>query len=98
MAEVMNGYAKTKLIGLSEVSVKYNLFRQSDNYAFYKEFQLPSHTISSCDLSNYNYYHHVDDEVDKLDIQFMANITNKLFPVIEGVCNAPTKEIVLNEE
>ena len=71
---------------------------RSDNYAFFKEFNAPAHSISSCDLTNFDFYHHVDDEPDKLDMKFMADITNKLVFVIEGICNSPTKEIVLNEE
>lgn len=98
MAEIMNTYAKENLIGFSEVSKKYNLFVRSDNFAFYREFQKPSHTISSCDLTNFDFYHHVDDELDKLDMEFMVEVTNKLVPVVEGICNAPTQEIILNEE
>ena len=98
MAEVMNRYAKTNLVGFSEGSKKYSLFMRSDNYAFFKEFNAPAHSISSCDLTNFDFYHHVDDEPDKLDMKFMADITNKLVFVIEGICNSPTKEIVLNEE
>lgn len=97
MAEKMNGYLGSKVIGFSEISKKYNLFRQSDNYAFYKEFKLPCHTISSCDLSNYDYYHHVDDETDKLDYNHMANLINTIIPGIEKMSNTPTKEIKMYE-
>ncbi|HLT53618.1 MAG TPA: M28 family peptidase [Flavobacteriaceae bacterium] len=98
MAEKMNAYAGSNLVGFSEVSKQYSLFKRSDNYAFYKAFNLPCHTISSCDLSNFDYYHHVDDEVDKLDVSFMKSVTKKLIPVIESVSNTATKEITLNEE
>jgi Zn-dependent M28 family amino/carboxypeptidase len=98
MANKMNEYIGSNIIGYSEISKKYNLFRQSDNYAFYKEFNLPCHTISSCDLSNYDYYHHVDDEADKLDYNHMANLINKIIPGIEKMSNSPTKEIVMYEE
>lgn len=98
MAEVMNTYAKTNLVGFSEISKKYSLFMRSDNYAFFNEFNVPAHSISSCDLTNFDFYHHVDDEPDKLDMNFMADVTNKLVMVIEGICNSPTKEIILNEE
>jgi len=98
MANKMNEYLGSHVIGFSEISKKYNLFRQSDNYAFYKEFNLPCHTISSCDLSNYDYYHHVDDETDKLDYNHMANLINTIIPAIEKISNSPTKEIVMYEE
>lgn len=58
---------------------------------------MPSHTVSSCDLSNFDFYHHVDDEVDQLDYPFMTTLINNLAPVIEQITNASTKEIKLNE-
>ncbi|TXE15536.1 M28 family peptidase [Psychroserpens burtonensis] len=97
MAEKMNEYLGSKVIGFSEIAKKYNLFRQSDNYAFYEAFKIPCQTISSCDLSNYEYYHHVDDEADKLDYNHMASLINSVIPAIEKMSNTPTKEIKMNE-
>lgn len=98
MAQVMNNYIGSNYIGRSEVAIKYNLFKQSDNYAFYKVFNVPCQTISSCDLSNYNYYHHVDDEADKLDYAHMTKLINKMIPAIEHICNSTTKEIKMTNE
>jgi Zn-dependent M28 family amino/carboxypeptidase len=97
MAEKMNEYLGSKVIGFSEIAKKYNLFRQSDNYAFYEAFKIPCQTMSSCDLSNYEYYHHVDDEADKLDYNHMASLINSVIPAIEKMSNTPTKEIKMNE-
>ncbi|WP_028872961.1 M28 family metallopeptidase [Psychroserpens burtonensis] len=97
MAEKMNEYLGSKVVGFSEIAKKYNLFRQSDNYAFYEAFKIPCQTISSCDLSNYEYYHHVDDEADKLDYNHMASLINSVIPAIEKMSNTPTKEIKMNE-
>jgi len=98
LAQVMNRYAGKKLIGASEVSKKYGLFKRSDNYAFYQAFNVPCHTVSSCDLTNFDFYHHVDDEVDKLDYPFMADLINKLAPVLEQMANAPIRDIKMNEQ
>lgn len=98
MAEKINSYTLSNLIGKSEVSIKYNLFKRSDNYSFYEVFKVPCQTISSCDLSNFDYYHHVDDEVDKLDFEFMASLINKLIPAIDKISNTPTKEIKMTNE
>jgi hypothetical protein len=89
----LNTYTNTSMVGSSEVAIKYNLFQRSDNYSFYKEFKVPSHTISSCDLTNFDFYHHVDDEIDQLNFAFMATTINKLFPGIVQICNTDTKEI-----
>ena len=97
MADKINEYSSSNLIGFSEKSKEFQLFKQSDNYTFYKDFKLPCQTISSCDLSNYDYYHHVDDEADKMDYKHMANLINKLIPAIETMSNTPTKEIKMHE-
>ena len=97
MAEKINDYVGFNFVGQSDVAVKYQLFKSSDNYSFYKEFQLPSQTISSCDLTNYDYYHHADDEADKMDYVHMANVINKLVPAISAIANTETKEIQMNE-
>jgi len=97
LADIMNGYAAEKLIGASDVSKKYGLFKRSDNYAFYQTFGTPCHTVSSCDLTNFDFYHHVDDEVDKLDYNFMARLINKLAPVLEQIANTPSRDIKMND-
>ncbi|RSK40642.1 M28 family peptidase [Mangrovimonas spongiae] len=97
MGEKMNSYAKKDLIGASDVSKKYNLFMRSDNYAFYKAFKVPSHTLSSCDLTNFDHYHQVGDEVELLDFSFMAGLVNATIPTIEAMSNTPTQEIKMYE-
>ncbi len=89
----INTYTNSNLVGISDVAKKYNLFKRSDNFSFYKEFKVPCHTISSCDLTNFNFYHHVDDEIDQLDFVFMAATINKLIPGIVQICNTDSKEI-----
>lgn len=95
MAEKINNYTGAKTIGKSDVAVKYNLFKRSDNYGFYEAFNKPCQTISSCDLTNYDFYHHVEDEVEKMDFEFMATLINKLIPAFDKMSNTPTKEIKL---
>lgn len=97
MAQKLNDYTGTDLIGKSEVAVKYNLFKRSDNYPFYNVFKKPCQTISSCDLTNFDFYHHVDDEIDKMDFNFMADFINELIPGIEKMSSTTSKEIVMHE-
>ncbi|MEY8847401.1 M20/M25/M40 family metallo-hydrolase [Psychroserpens sp. XS_ASV72] len=97
MGEKMNAYLNQEnYFGASEVSKKYQLFRRSDNYPFYSEFKVPSHTISSCDLTNFDYYHHVDDEIEEMDFEFMATLINQTIPAVERMANSETKEIQMN--
>ncbi|WP_460219802.1 M20/M25/M40 family metallo-hydrolase [Psychroserpens sp. MEBiC05023] len=97
MAGKINEYAGRNLLGESDVAKKYNLFNKSDNFPFYEAFNLPCQTISSCDLSNYNYYHHAEDEINELDYEFMASLINNTVPAIEEMSNTATKEIVMYE-
>ena len=72
-------------------SKEFNLFQRSDNYPFYKEFNIPSQTLSSFDLENYNYYHHVDDEVDYLNIKNLNDIITSSALFISNFLNKKTK-------
>ncbi|WP_225037037.1 M28 family metallopeptidase [Winogradskyella sp. SM1960] len=96
-AEILNGYAGEEVVGFFPGAQQMNLFMRSDNFPFFKELNMPAHAISTFDFTNFDYYHHVDDEADKMDYQHMVNFINKMIPALEGMMNAPTKEVVLKE-
>lgn len=98
MAAKLNEYAESSLVGKSEMAEKYNLFKASDNYPFYEQFGIPSHTISAFDFSNFNYYHHPKDEFQEMDTQFMTKLANKMLPVVTKMINADTQEIKMNNQ
>lgn len=95
MADKLNEYAGSKLIGASDGAEKYNLFAASDNFPFYNEFKVPSHTVSAFDFSNFKYYHHPKDEFQEMDTKFMTDVSQKMVPVVVKMVNAGTKEIQL---
>lgn len=97
MAMKMNEYAGEKLIGYIPAETKYGLFRASDNYPFYYEFDVPAQTVSTFDFENFKFYHQPDDEFDQMNIPHITHVINKTIPVLEKMINAPTKEIKLNE-
>lgn len=97
MASKINEYADKKLIGFLPQAKEYNLFKRSDNYPFYQEFGIPAQTISTFDFTNYEYYHHVDDEVSGMDFEHMTSIINEMKPVLEKIANSATREIKMNE-
>ncbi|MBT8187885.1 MAG: M20/M25/M40 family metallo-hydrolase [Croceitalea sp.] len=96
LAAVSNDYANSNLIGFLPTAKEFNLFQRSDNYPFYNEFAVPSHTFCTFDFTNFDHYHKVGDEVELMDFDHMAKIVNKIIPVIEGIANASTKEIKIN--
>ncbi|UOB18522.1 M28 family peptidase [Abyssalbus ytuae] len=97
MARKINQYSGKDLIGFLPQAKEYNLFKRSDNYPFYLEFKVPAQTISTFDFTNYNYYHHADDEVEFMDYKHMSSLIEDMIPVIEKITNTATKEITLNE-
>ncbi len=98
MAKKLNEYSGENLIGFLPKAKEYQLFKRSDNYPFYKAFHVPCQTISTFDFTNYKYYHHVDDEAENLDFNFMADLINNCVPAIEKVFNTTEKEIKLNKK
>ena len=51
-----------------------NLFKRSDNYAFYKAFNIPAQTLSTFDFQNYDFYHKASDEAEKMEVDNMNQI------------------------
>ena len=97
-AESLNKYAGEDVVGFFPKAKEFNLFMRSDNFPFFKELNIPAHAISTFDFTNFDYYHHVDDEADKMDYEHMANFINKMIPALEGMMNSETKEVTLNDE
>lgn len=95
-AEKFNEYSEDKVLGFLPQAKQFNLFQRSDNYPFYEVFNVPAQTISSFDFTNYDYYHHVSDEAEKMDISFMANVIEKVFPGLYQMVNSAEKEIKMN--
>lgn len=93
IAEKLNAYAGSEMIGFFPKAKEFQLFRRSDNYPFYNEFKVPAHAISTFDFTNFDYYHHVDDEADKMDFEHITKFINKMIPAIEGITNTVSKEI-----
>jgi len=96
-AEKFNEYSGEKVLGFLPQAKEYNLFKRSDNYPFFEEFNVPAQTISTFDFTNYEYYHHVADEAEKLDVAHMTNVIESVIPGILKMANTPEKEIKLSK-
>lgn len=96
MAEKINNYAGSELIGYLPKAKEFQLFKRSDNYPFFTQFKVACQTISTFDFTNYDYYHHVDDEASEMNLEFIAELINDCVPVIVKMANTTNKEITLN--
>lgn len=95
LAELSNRYGGEGLVGFLPQAAEYNLFQRSDNYSFYKQFKVPSHTYSTFDFTNYDFYHQPGDEASKMDIAHMAALVRRMVPVVQGIANASGNELIL---
>lgn len=93
LADISNGYAGENLIGFLPTAKEYSLFKRSDNFPFHTVFNIPSQTFSTFDFTNFDHYHKVGDENALMDFGHMAVLVNKTIPMLEGIINAPTREI-----
>ena len=73
MPQKMNAYAPEFVQFLPEAK-QYNLFKRSDNYSFYKIYNIPAQTLSTFDFKNYDYYHKAGDEAEQLDVTNMNQV------------------------
>lgn len=96
LAEVSNKYAQKNLVGFLPKAKEFNLFRRSDNAPFHDKFNVPSQTFSSFDFTNFGEYHKVGDEASLMDYNFMSKMVNEVKPMLEGIINAPLKEVKYN--
>lgn len=97
LAEKFNEYAGQEVLGFLPEAKEYRLFRRSDNYPFYEQFGVPAQTMSTFDFTNYEYYHHVNDEFEHMNISHMADLIEKIIPGIEAMANTASREIEMKE-
>lgn len=95
MADKFNEYTGKKTIGFLPQAKEYQLFMRSDNFPFFNEFKVPAQTVCTFDFTNFDYYHHVDDEISEMDISHMVYVIKEILPAIEKMANTTQKEISL---
>ena len=96
LAEKFNLYSNNQVLGFLPQAKEYQLFKRSDNYPFFERFNVPAQTISSFDFTNYEYYHHVNDEFEEMDLDHLENVIQSLIPGLTAMANSPEKEIKMH--
>lgn len=96
MASVLNSFSNEKVVGFLETAKKYQLYKRSDNYPFFKEFGAPSQTVCTFDFTNFEYYHKVDDELSEMDFDHMTRFINTFIPVLEKLANTQEAVVKMN--
>lgn len=96
MAQKLNDLAGDEFVRFLESETRYALFYRSDNFPFFKKMNIPSHTFSTFDFTNYQYYHQPEDEVDQLDLPNMNVIIQKMTFALLKLANEDDPGIQLN--
>lgn len=98
MAQVFNeANQELTVTGKLEQAAEFKLFERSDNYPFFKQFNVPAQTFCTFDFTNFDHYHQVGDEVGKIDAQHMAAVVDALMPGVLAVANENRLKLVSNE-
>lgn len=90
-AELANDIEGDEFIIHKGVEFSDQLFGSSDNYPFYVEYKIPSHTISTFDFRNDRNFHSPEDEYSHLNIQHMNSIINKTNVILLGLLHKKRK-------
>lgn len=96
-AELFNDYAESEALIFSPQAQKMKLFKRSDNFPFYKSFNIPAHSVSSFDFTNYEYYHHVKDEAKLQNPEHINDLVEVWVKPILEIANHTEKIIKLND-
>lgn len=90
MADEMNKVSPDFVQFLPQAKELY-LFKRSDNYAFYRAFNVPAQTLSSFDFKNFDFYHKAGDEADELNLENMNQIIGTSAFTIANLLQKETK-------
>jgi hypothetical protein len=96
MADKINEYTGKNTIGFLPKEAEYQLFYRSDNYSFYNLFHVPCQSVSTFDFENFEFYHHVSDEFNVMDLPHITSFIQELLPAVTRMASTPTHEIHMN--
>jgi Zn-dependent M28 family amino/carboxypeptidase len=96
LAEEMNEAVGFEFVKFLPAAIRYQLFSRSDNFPFFAEFKIPSHTISTFDFENYEHYHKATDEAELLDIENMHDVIKTSTLALSKILM--DNQVMLNEE
>ena len=95
MAEEINKLLHYTFITEFKKEKQYGLFQRSDNFPFYKNFNIPSHTFCTFDFQNFEYYHKVEDEFEHIDLENMHHIIQRSAEMILALSQSKKSNIKL---
>ncbi len=95
LAQLMNTAAGNEFVVYSKAEDEEHLFFRSDNFSFYEAFNIPAHSFSTFDFTNFDYYHELNDEPQYLNYNNMRVVANNLAKAIRSIANKKTNTVKL---
>ncbi len=95
LSQSMNAAAGNDFVVYSKAEDDEHLFFRSDNFSFYEAFNIPAHSFSTFDFTNFDYYHELDDEAQFLNYSNMRVVGNNLAKAIRSIANEKMKTVKL---
>ena len=95
MAAKINQYTGKNTIGFLPKEAEFQFFYRYDNFPFYNVFKAPCQSVSTFDFENFEFYHHVSDEFEAMDIPHITTFIRELLPAVTQMANTPTQEIIM---
>jgi len=75
----------------------FDVFYLSDNFPFYSEFKIPSHTFCTYNFKNFDQYHKLSDDIKVIDFKYLNNVIHTTtLAVVKLLQN--NSDIVLTEK
>lgn len=94
MGELFNTANSDKIVtGKLPQAEQFNLFKRSDNYPFYEQYNIPAQTFCTFDFTNFDHYHKVGDEKELVNTDHMAQVINAVTPGIFHIVNKTAPQL-----
>jgi Zn-dependent M28 family amino/carboxypeptidase len=95
MADVFNSYVPGGAFVYWQNELNHGLFRLSDNFPIYEILRIPSHTFCTFDFNNYPYYHELNDQMDKINVDNTLIIANNICTGVRKISESSENSIKL---
>lgn len=89
-AQKANALLGSSFIERLDTEAQFGLFSRSDNAPFFEIYNIPAHTISTYDFTNFDHYHRLGDEYEELNTTNMNKIINTSAVLVEKILEQNT--------
>lgn len=97
LAFVFNNFTQEKVLEYWEDENQHQVFKPSDNYAFFTELKIPAHSLSSFNFINFEFYHKAGGEIHLIDFDFTEDFIQAVISGTEGLAKEKENTVQLDK-